>query len=127
MRLEIHGITSITIPDTVSIIGQASFVGCYLDFIKLPESITRIEAQAFEYCPYLEEIYIPKSVTYIGNLAFYSAPLKKVYYGGTSEDWSNVTQDGQTRVPKDVYYYSKTKPETEGNYWHYVAGQITEW
>lgn len=37
----------------------------------IPEGVTRIENDAFDYCTKLHEITIPDSVTYIGDYAFY--------------------------------------------------------
>lgn len=41
-----------------------------LSSISIPNSVTRIEASAFESCSYLDDIIIPDNVTFIGNGAF---------------------------------------------------------
>jgi len=59
-------ITSITIPNTVTIIGPLAFhtlVG--LTSITIPNSVTRIEVNAFEGCTSLSTFTIPSSVTSI--------------------------------------------------------------
>ncbi len=43
---------------------------CRVETISLPDSVTRIEERAFEYCYLMKSIDIPKSVTYIGYAAF---------------------------------------------------------
>jgi hypothetical protein len=40
--------------------------------VEIPNGVTRIEDQVFEYCHYLTSVKIPSSVTSIGNLAFRS-------------------------------------------------------
>ena len=66
------GIHSITIPESVTLIGDGAFYGCInLVNITIPESVTSIGEDAFFRCKKLANITIPKSVTSIGNHAFY--------------------------------------------------------
>ena len=65
------GLTSITIPEGVTSIGGSAFKGCTgLTSITIPESMTSIEESAFEGCTGLTSISIPKRVTRIGLRAF---------------------------------------------------------
>ena len=90
------GLTSITIPDSVTEIGYGTFNGCSsltsvvigdsvtsignsafsycsnLTNITIPNSVTSIGSSAFEYCTRLESIEIPNSITNIGDKAFYN-------------------------------------------------------
>ena len=64
------GITSITIPNSVTSIGYEAFYGCSgLTSITIPSSVTSIEG-AFNGCSGLTSIEIPNSVTSIGEYAF---------------------------------------------------------
>ena len=64
-------LTSITIPDSVTSIGNDAFYGCHsLTSITIPDSVTSIGKSAFEYCSSLTSITIPDSVTSIGSSAF---------------------------------------------------------
>ena len=65
------GITSITIPDTVTKIEDTAFMGCtYLTSVSIPNSVTSIGMSAFYACQYLTALTIPNSVTTIGASAF---------------------------------------------------------
>ena len=66
------GLTSITIPNSVTSIGNSAFEGCSgLTSITIPNSVTSIGYQAFYGCSGLTSITIPNSVTSIGVQAFH--------------------------------------------------------
>ena len=52
------------------VVGNYLFCGCYLNSIILPNSVTSIAPEAFEYCRFLTSVNIPNSVTSIGSWAF---------------------------------------------------------
>ena len=64
-------LTSITIPSSVTTIGNNAFESCTsLTNVIIPEGVTKIGDQAFQGCSKLTSITIPSSVTYIGEGAF---------------------------------------------------------
>ena len=65
------GLTSITIPDSVTSIGGYAFHGCSgLTSVTIPNSVTSIGGYAFRGCSRLTSVTIPNSVTSIGESAF---------------------------------------------------------
>ncbi len=65
---ECSGLTSITIPDSVTRIGYCAFSSCSgLTSIIIPNSVTEIEDRAFNGCTSLISVTIPNSVTSIGD------------------------------------------------------------
>ena len=65
------GLTSITIPNSVTGIGKSAFENCYrLTSVTIPNSVKTIGKSAFAYCYRLTSVTIPNSVTSIGDWAF---------------------------------------------------------
>ena len=107
-------------------IGEYAFSICLnLTNIVISSSVTDIGERAFEYCYNLENIVIPSGVTSIGYEAFRDCRKLTIYCEATSQpsgwdaDWNSSG--------RPVYWYIKTQPATEGNYWHYVEGVVTKW
>ena len=65
------GLTSITIPSSVTTLEGNSFSGCTgLTSITIPSSVTSIGGSCFAHCTGLTSITIPSSVTSIGGSCF---------------------------------------------------------
>ena len=65
-------LTSITIPDSVTILYKYAFYGCTnLESVTLSANLEQIDYQSFFDCTSLTEITIPASVNYLGGSAFY--------------------------------------------------------
>lgn len=73
-------LTAVTIPNSVTTIGDNSFYGCNsLSSITIPNSVTQIGGRAFNSCKSLLDITVPSGVTYIGKAAFGSIGSNSPY------------------------------------------------
>ena len=67
---ECEGITTVTIPNSVTSLGFQAFAYSGLTSINIPSSITMIENSAFWACQNLATVNLPNSLLCIGNNAF---------------------------------------------------------
>ena len=87
-----NGLTSITIPDSVTSIGSNAFNGCSgLTSVTIPDSVTSIGSSAFGGCSGLTSITIPNSVTSIGDSAFSGCNALQFDDDGNAKYLGNVT------------------------------------
>ena len=106
----------------VASISNSAFSGCSgLTSITIPDSVTSIGKSAF-YKSGLTSAIIGKNVTSIGDDAF---ELKRVYYKGNATQWYRIST-GIYNGFGTQYFYSETAPALnrsglayDGNYWHY--------
>lgn len=68
---EVRVKTSVTIPETVVVIGEGAFQYCTLPGVKLPASLTRIPQYCFDMCMCLTDtVIVPSNVEAIEEFAF---------------------------------------------------------
>lgn len=66
------GITEVTMPDSLKIIGEGAFNMCSgLKSVKIPASVTTLIGSTFRFCDSLVSVTIPETVTTMGNQVFY--------------------------------------------------------
>jgi hypothetical protein len=66
-----ENLTAITLPQSITSIGIAAFRGSGLTSITIPNSVTKIEDDAFIFCTNLTSVVLPESITQLGNSLFY--------------------------------------------------------
>lgn len=125
-------IKSVVIPEGVTAIGAYAFYKCSnLDFVSISDSVKSIGERAFYYDYSI--FVLGKGVETIGDYAFYLyTSSSKVYYTGTKEEFENISLGEYTHLNNiyhhDIYYYSETKVDGVGSYWHYdEVGDPEKW
>lgn len=73
LAFHLDSLTTVTIPNSVTEIGESAFEGCRsLISVTIPNSVTEIGEEAFKNCRSLTSVTLPNSVTEIGKEAFMS-------------------------------------------------------
>lgn len=85
-------VNSVVINKGITAIGAYAFEALNISGqVTIPDGVTSIGLGAFTYNTGLTAVSIPASVTSIGMGAFYECPLTDIYYGGTAEQWNNIS------------------------------------
>ena len=93
-------ITSVTIPDSVTSIGDSAFSACSkLTSITIGNGVTSIGENAFYSCLKLANVTIGNGITSIGAGAFNGCRRLKTVNISSIEDWCNISFAGGTSNP----------------------------
>ncbi len=97
--LQGHNFTTVTIPSTVTRIGNFAFRYCSnLKSVKLPDSVKEVSINAFESCVHLQCVDFGKNVSFIGLEAFKGCgSLRSLVFRGANAP--NVAVDQHTGAP----------------------------
>ena len=108
------GLTEITLPDSVTSIGNYAFYGCTgLTSITIPDSVTGIGNYAFQNCTGLTSITIGNSVTSIGNYAFYGcAGLTEINVDNNNEKYCSIDGVLFSKDKTEIVCYPVGKTDT---------------
>ena len=94
-------------PGTLTIAGRAFNYCTGLTSVTIPDSVTSIGYGAFSCCDGLTSVTIPDSVTSIGNSAFFDCEsLSEVFYAGTREQFNaiDIGSDNDPLLNAAIYY-----------------------
>lgn len=112
-------LTEITIPKGVQVIETYEFARCGILNCVLPETVRRIDREAFINCNNMRSIYLPKALEFIGENALAATRnLSDIYYEGSEEDWAKIqieahannTFTGRAAIHFHAVYYDCTLP-----------------
>ncbi|MCR4645952.1 MAG: leucine-rich repeat domain-containing protein, partial [Oscillospiraceae bacterium] len=89
-------LTSVSLPSTLTEIGNEAFSGCGITALDLPDSLAMMKFGAFQGCQDLAEVHLPASLTEIPDDAFY----------GCKSLSSIVIPDTVTRIGDTAFGYT---------------------
>ncbi|MBE6951734.1 MAG: hypothetical protein E7451_10450 [Ruminococcaceae bacterium] len=111
---EFMPIETVSLPQSLEKMGEAVFSFCseLTGPVVIPEKVTRIPAECFEYCTSLEEVVLHDGITSLGWYCFGNSGLKRIYIpAGVTDLTENYSLDfcenlEKITVSKDNSYYA---------------------
>ena len=128
--IECSSLTNLKLPANLVTIGQYAFYKCSsISEIVVPDTVKDIGDDAFGYCTSLESILICTTVKTIGDGAFFNCDQAFLYVDGNESAWEKIKSENSFYDISNykTYIYSASRPLVNGNYWHYVEGEIVVW
>lgn len=123
---ECSSLTSITIPDSVTSIGDDALYGCTsLTSITIPDSVTKIGAYTFYECTSLTSVMIPDSVTTIGGRTFQGCASLTSITIPKNVSWIDSYSFYDCSLLADVYFEETTTPDFCRNSFYRDSGVKT--
>ena len=109
-----HGcssLISITIPEGVTTIGVGAFADCSsLSSIEIPEGVTVIQQRLFQNAACIRRVALPKSLKRVAASAFYGCrKIQEVFYAGSEAEWKALPiATGNDPLKNATIYYNST-------------------
>ena len=140
----IKGARNSVIPNDGSVmtIGKMAYAHMEgISMIVIPNTVNRIQTNAFAFCADLEALVIGSGMRVIGHdVLIECEKFESVFYCGTAEQWQDISIEGEGSsgagigfggnkelLEATLYVYAKEQPAGDGNYWHYVDNIPTPW
>ena len=110
-------LADVTIPGSVTSIGNRAFMGTPLSSVVIPEGVKTIGENAFWRCTSLQTITVPASATKFGDHAFdtreyydgsYHTQLTDIYYGGSRQQWYDAGGGNAALMDVTVHFNGTT-------------------
>lgn len=127
---DIKNCMTITMPDSVKVIGPKTFAGCKkLIGLELSTKLETIHMGAFENCSSLKFIELPTSLTKIEGWAFANDSIEEIYYSGSIINLDKLIEKGAAVDIKKIHCtdcevdFTKDKYIEEFNY----PGTVSQW
>ena len=86
-------IKSVSLPQSLRVIGRNAFSGTNIETIDIPEGVTRIEKHAFAFCTELKSIHLPETLVFLG---------KEMFHGCEKLEIINIPPHIQM-IPKEMF------------------------
>ncbi|HOU09306.1 MAG TPA: leucine-rich repeat protein [Clostridiales bacterium] len=104
-------LTSVDIPDTVTLIGNGAFYRCKaLQSVVFPEGLTRVGESAFQGCISLGSVTFPEGTDTIGDNAFrYCESLAWAYFTGDAPKSTGISMFDDALSGFTVWYRSRAE------------------
>ena len=116
-------LADVTIPGSVTSIGNRAFMGTPLSSVVIPEGVKTIGENAFWRCTSLQTVTVPASTTELGNHAFdtgeyydgsYHTQLTDIYYGGSRQQWYDAGGGDAAPMVVTIHYNGATGDTIDG-------------
>lgn len=109
----LYYLKSINLSNGITKIGRYAFCGCNnLTEIVIPNKVKTIDMYAFAYCYKLTDITLHSNIKFVAESAFSACSnLKTIKYIGTEADWDSITMgaDNNCLTDAQLIYMSGTK------------------